>query len=260
MKRKVIWFCLGMICTSLIATPQPADEIEAMDLVDKVADRIASFPDLKHWKASVLSKSYRMDKNWQPQKETDVAKIVTIEDKIRTEKILRATETEKGVQKDVTEEYEKKARKEEEKIRKQLAEGKDIDKGGRDRRRELSRDELFPFAPEQQVKYDHRLLEGSVIGNRPVFVLETKARIRTDDYYEGKYFIDQDTFDVIRAEIGLADNPGPVKTLEMTFNFQILPEGYLFVKSTKIRIHIGLIIKNIRMEAEETYHDIEILE
>jgi hypothetical protein len=46
----------------------------------------------------------------------------------------------------------------------------------------------------------------------------------------------------------------------MQFDFGRIPEGNLVVMTTKVRIHVGLIIKNIRMEAEEVYSDHKVFD
>jgi len=82
----------------------PAED-ETNALLDKIAEQINSYPELKNWKASVVSVLTEVDKSWKPKKVTRVLKTVRVTDKERSEEILRAEETEKGVTKDVTKKY-----------------------------------------------------------------------------------------------------------------------------------------------------------
>ena len=93
----------------------------------------------------------------------------------------------------------------------------------------------------------------------PVFVLETKAKMRTDEYYDGKYYIDKMDYTILKVELKPAKNPSVLKLFEMEAYFKVIPGGYFVLEKTKIRIHVGLVIKNIRMDAEEVYSDYKIL-
>jgi hypothetical protein len=88
-----------------------------------------------------------------------------------------------------------------------------------------------------------------------VYILENRSKLKSSDNYEGKYYIHPETFDILRADIRPAKNPGPLKLLEMRIDFGRIPEGYLVIRAASVRIHVGLIIKNIRMESEEIYSD-----
>ena len=85
------------------------------------------------------------------------------------------------------------------------------------------------------------------------------AKIRSDKFFEGTYYIDPDTYDVVRAFLQPAKNPGPLKRLEMEFFFQIQPDGYMIPRETRVRIHVGLVVKNIRMEIQEIYKSFKAL-
>lgn len=259
MKRKrfnLLFFIMFIVVLFL----QPSDDIEIMDLVDKVAQRLDLLPKLNQWQASVISTSYQMDKNWQPKKQTVIEKVVTVKGDMRTEEISKATETEKGKSRNVTEKYKEKARKEAEKARNQVAEGKQPVQGDSGGSYELTQKEIFPFDADQRVNYDFRRLDDTSLDGEPVYAIEVRAKIAKKDYFEGTYYIRQGTFDVLRVELRPAEYAGPLKLLEMVFDFQVLPEGYYFQKEAKFRIHVGLVVKNIRMEVQERYFDIHILQ
>lgn len=57
------------------------------------------------------------------------------------------------------------------------------------------------------------------------------------------------------AELTIAKKPAPLKRMEMEIDFEVLPEGHQVMKKAVMRMHVGLIVKNYRIEAVETYTD-----
>jgi len=243
----------GNVSSTLLAPP----ELSPLEVVEKLHKRIRSYPEMANWEASVLTTLSDMDKNWEPKKKTIVEKLVTVKDNVRIEKILSATEYDADKTKDLTAKY----RTEAEKLNKKSESSQGEDggrKGGRYRSLDLNRDEIFPFGENKIADYEFELREGTLATGQRVHVLETRSRHKSSDIYEGKYFIHQETYDIVRAELQPAKNPGPLKLLEMHIDFDRLPEGFLVIKAAKVRIHVGLIIKNIRMESEETYSNFHV--
>lgn len=241
---------------SFVGYSHQEQENNVNEIVEQTAVRLANYPRLKNWQVSVLSTAFRMDKNWQPQKETVVRKTVTVRGEDRTEDIINAVEIEKGKTKDVTEKFRKEALKEKKKREKRRAEGKSEEEGSR---RELSMDDMFPFGVTERKNYIFKLLEDTEIEGIPVFVLETRAKMRTDKYYDGKYYIDQNDFKILKVELQPAKNPSVLKLFEMEAYFQVISGGYFVLEKTRVRIHVGLVIKNIRLDAEEVYSDYSVL-
>jgi len=238
--------------------PAPPD-LSPLAAVEKLHKRIRSYPEMANWQAAVLTTLRDMDKDWKPKKKTVVEKFVIVKDKVRIEKILSATEYEGDRTKDLTAKYQAEAEKFNKKS--ESSQGEDGGrKGGRYRGLDLSRDEMFPFGEDRRADYEYELREGTLAAGQRVHILETLSLQKSSDIYEGKYFIHPETYDILRAELRPAKNPGPLKLLEMHIDFDRLPEGYLVIKSTRIRIHVGLIVKNIRMESEERYSDFQVLD
>jgi hypothetical protein len=119
---------------------------------------------------------------------------------------------------------------------------------------------MFPFSEEKRKDFDFELNDGTLIDGRKVYVLETRSKQKSSEFYEGTYFIHPDTFDVLRARIRPAELPGPLKLLEIDIGFERLPGGHLAVRTAKARVHVGLVIKNIRMETEEVYSEYVVLD
>ncbi len=256
-----------MICSLLGAALWVPAAFKAFDtddvasIIDKTAQRLESFPEMSHWRASVLSKQIEMDKNWEPKKVTVVQKSVLMKNKILQEKIQNAVEIKGDKRKDVTQKYINESYKEMQKRARERKKAKD--KNGEDDRRrhmDFSFDELFPFSAKNRGNYEFTLLEENSLEGTSVYVIDARAKQRTKDFFEGLFYIDRETWDILRAELRLAKNPGPLKVMNMNLDLKVLPEGYLTVRKASVRIHVGLVVKNIRREVVDEYSDYEILE
>jgi len=133
------------------------------------------------------------------------------------------------------------------------------DDENRRRHMELSLDEMFPFSEKNKENYDFTLREETTLDGISVYVLDAKAKQRTKDFFDGIFYIDKETWNILRAELQLAKNPGPLKVMEMGMDFYVLPEGHFALKKMAVRIHVGLVVKNIRQEVIEEYSEYQIL-
>jgi hypothetical protein len=133
-------------------------------------------------------------------------------------------------------------------------------KGGRRRGMDLSQEDIFPFGENRRKDFEFELREGLLDDDLDAYILESRCKLKSSDHYEGKYYIHRETLDILRAELRPAKNPGPLRLLEMQIDFGRIPEGNLVVMTTKVRIHVGLIVKNIRMKSEEVYSDYKVFD
>ena len=259
LKMTAGWLCL-VLSVSGSSVNITAQEITDEEILDRVADRVAAYPELKNMEARASSTVLNMDKNWKPTKTTRVEKVVRVSDGLRSEEILSAQETTKGRTKDVTAKFAEDARKQEEKARKRRAKSgvaEDEEGGGR---RDFTMEQMFPFDRERRGEYAFTRKGGSYVGRRPVFVVETRARVPSDERVDGLYYVDKQTFDILQVEVRFSKNPKMVKRFEMEARFAVLPEGHLVMEKSLVRIHVGLVVKSIRVEAAEEYRDYRILD
>ena len=196
-----------------------------------------------------------MDLTWKPKKTTLVTKKISIDGKNRTEDIQQVLETKKGKTRDITQEYIKEVLKEEEKARKRAEKGKG---GGRQGRQELTRSQIFPFDKEQRKNLQFSFKEESTYKGIPVIIVESRSSIKDEGVYTGIYTITRDSLDVLRVDLVPTKKPAVLKTVEMVFEFQVLPEGPLAIKRTWFKMHLNVVIKVIRLEAEDEYSDIKV--
>jgi hypothetical protein len=241
------------------AAPHSAQIPEAYDaatIVAKIGDRLASYPKLESWQALAHSTKSRMSSDWVPKSTTTSEKIVTLDGGGWNEEILSATETESGRTRDVTTKLQVEAREHAEKQRRSTGEGHNNESRSRSRRSpDRLREEAFPFSPEKRSGYDFSVLGPADLDGTPVILLRSRCRVRSGDNLEGLYYVRPDTYDVLRAELTMPKRPFPLRRMEMEVDFLVLPEGHQVMKKAVIRVHIGLIVKNIRVEDIETFSD-----
>jgi hypothetical protein len=256
----VLLLSAGLMFSASSFSASSTDGVQ--EIVEKTAERVLSYPEIPDHKVSAISTMHEMDKNWKSKKKTVVRKIVLMKNKIRSESIKSAVEIKKGKTKDVTQKYVNEAYEAREKAARERKNAKyKRDKDDERRHRmEITLEEMLPFSEENRENYEFTLLDETTLEGIPVYVVEARAKQRTKDFFEGEFYIDKETFDIYRAELQLAKNPGPLKVMEMAVDFQVLPEGYLVVEKMSFRIHVGLVVKNIRREGSEEYSDYQILE
>lgn len=229
---------------------------EALALVEAISRRIASYPELGSWQARALSTTSRMTAEWKPKSTVRSEKIVSVERGLWSEEILNATETEDGRTRDVTAKLRAEARERAEKQRRSTENERNDEQRRRGRRSlDIARDDVLPFGPDKRDGYAFALEGTTELDGTPVIVLRSRSHVRSEEKFEGLYFVDPATHDVVRAELTIAKKPGPLKRMEMEVDFAVLPGGHQVMKKAVMRIHVGLIVKNIRIEAVETYSD-----
>ena len=231
-----------------------AQEENLVPMLEKIAKRMNSYPENSNWKYEIVTKVTEMDKQWQPKKTTITTGIVKDVDNVLSGEILKAVEIEDGITKDVTQKIAKQTEKQIEEANKERSEQK-----GR-KRTENEYDAFFPFNENKRAKFAFHILDDNVINQRPVFIIEAVAKEKDEQLFEGRYYIDQKTYDVLKARIKPSKNPKFVKELDMDIDFEVLPEGNFIRRRSRTRVDGGLLIKHVRMIVEEEYSDFEILD
>jgi len=261
MRRPALVLLLGM---SLSLSGGPADVFRwSSDLesfIDQVGRRIQEAPALTDWSARIRSDSRRMDGKWKPKTITVVEKTVTVRKGVMTEEIHRATEEKKGRVRDITKKMAAEAAIARAKARRK-SEKEGSKEGGRDHSRQftLSMRDAIPFLPENRDQYEFRFAPDEEWNKKPVRVVEVRAVSPSDRRMEGAFRIDPESFDILQAELRPSKKRSVLKRFEMTVLFTRLPTGQLVLGETRVKIHVGLVIKNIRVEAHEVYSDYRIL-
>jgi hypothetical protein len=234
--------------------PVSAQEEDLGPLLGKISKRMNSYPENDNWKARIVTKNAEMDEEWQPKKTIITTVIIKSVDNMLSSEVLEAMETEDGAINDITEKIAKQTEEQIERTNKQTSE--QMEQKGT----ENSPDPRIPFDEGKRPKYTYHRLDDAVINERPVFLIEAVAKEKDQGLFEGKYYIDQETYDVLKAQVKPSKNPKFVKELDMDIDFEVLPEGNYIEKKSKTRVNGGPFFKRVRMIFEVEYFDIEILD
>lgn len=251
-KNRVLAVLVGCFFISVIAST-PAQEGDLVPLLDKISKRIDSYPENDNWEYKIVTKQTEMDKQWQPIKTTIATAVIKDAEGVLSGSVIKAVEIENGDTKDIIEQTAEQTEKQIEEANKQRREQ------GAQKEPENTLNTLFPFEESKRAKFKFTRLNDSTIDERPVFIIEAEAIEKDEQLYEGKFYIDQETFDVLKARIKPSENPSFVKELDMDLDFEVLPEGNYIRKRSKTRVNGGPFFKRIRAILEEEYSDINIL-
>ena len=242
------YFCLNGL------TPALAHEEDLVPLLEKIEKRRSSYPENDNWKARIVNKNMEMDKQWQTTKTTITTMIVKSVDNILSSEILEAVEIEDGATRNVIQEVAEQTKEQIERSNKERAEQK------KQEETEDSSDVLFPFNEKKRAKFAFCRLDDAFINERPVFIIEAAAKEKEEDLFEGTYYIDQETYDVLKIQVKPSKNPMLVKELDIDIDYEVLPEGNRIERKTRTRVNGGPFFKRVRMIIETEYFDIEILD
>ena len=235
-------------------THASAQEEDLVTLLDKTAKRMSSYPENDNSKVRIVTKSMEMDKEWQTTKTTIITMIVKSVDNVPSIEILKAEEIENGNTKDITQKIAEQTQEQIERSNEQRAEQESQEET------EDSSNQLFPFDENKRTKFVFHRLDDAFINERPVFLIEAVAKEKEEGLYEGKYYIDQETYDVLKIQVKPSKNPMLVKELDMDIDYEVLPEGNRYERKNRTRVYGGPFFKRIRMIIETEYFDFEILD
>jgi len=260
LKWRLIGFYAGLMSLALSAAgAQTPGAQDLASFLDKAAQKIKSYPGKASWTASAVSKITKMDRKWTPESVTVVTKTVKLSSGDREEVILKAEETKKGKTKDITKKYAEEAKETRDKERKRRAEEGD-GKGGDGRRGgSIPLDSFLPFSEQKRGQFNFQLIENAALDGRPAVLLEVTAKVKDEKNWEGKFYFDPMTIDLLRIEVRPSENPSMVKELEFRMTFEVLEGRFLAVKSSWVKINGGFFLKHIRQVIEEEYTGFEIL-
>lgn len=247
----MVVFVVTCVMTSISALSAQDEDLDS--LLDRLSERIDSYPEMENWREIVLTRQIFTDKKWNP---TDtgltIKSMVTVIDGESELETLEITGTENGMSKDLSQEFNKDqdAEPESDKFKKEIGQEQlkmeDVEGG--------------TFKKENMAKYDFKKLDDSVIDGRPVYVIETKAKKKDKSRLEGKYYIDQETFDILKFHGKPSKDPSVfVNIIEVEFEFEMLPEGYFVQKRSMTRSSMGILGMRLRMIMEVEHSDYEIL-
>ncbi len=249
-----------------VLPPQASSREDIMPLVEAISKRMLEiYLRTDNWKAKVTTIKKNMDNHWQPKEIVTVRKIVESINDQTEERILSVAETKNGLTRDITEKYirdvEKKKREEKKKEMEQRLQRKKQKKQEKGQDTRINGDDILPFSEKKRRKYQFSRLDDSIINGQPVFVIEARSIVDDKTLYDGKYFINQDTLDIVKVIAWPSKNPRFVKEAVMEIDLLFHPDGFYALKKTKLSVNGGILfIKRVRRVTEEEYSDYEFFE
>ncbi len=241
---------IAMLSNLILFTQLQSQELDS--LFNQINKKINTYHLGSNYSCNVISKEFEMDKHWQVKKIKVIEKVVTQKDSVRNEEIVRATEYEKDKEKDITEDI----RKEQAEQLKELEEEQaDPDENERNSAMSLSLESIFPFADSTRHQYLFTWMADTVIDGKSYIQIESVAKGKSNEWIEGIYRIQADTYMITHMDLHFSKNPRFVKELRLKFWFNEFDGNRWLPVKIWTHIHVGLLIKNIRREFEETYSD-----
>ena len=234
-------------------TPASSRDEDLSPLLDKITKQLNSHSD-SNWTYKATNKIYEMDKQWKPEKTTITTAVIKEIDGELSGEMLKAEEIENDIAKDVTPKYAEQAKKQIEDANRQRMEGKDQETS------DDSSDAFLPFSESKRSKFVFNRLDDTAIDGRAVLIIEAKAKEKNEQLFEGKFYIDQFTYEVLKAQIKPSKNPRFVKEMDIDIDFEVLPEGRFYRRRSLTRINGGILFKHFRVIVEQEYSDVKVLD
>ena len=225
---------------------------ELDSLFTKINNKIKTYNQENYYSCNVITKEFSMNKQWQTEKIKVTEKIITQKDSVRNEEIIKVTEYQKDKEKDITDEV----RKEQTKRLKELEEERsDRTENEESNTLSLSLESFFPFGDSLRDQYHFTLMADTVIDGQSYFRIQAISKEKSRDRIEGTYWIRTDTYTITYMDLHFSQNPRFVKDLRMKLWFTEFDNNRWLPVRIWTHVHVGLIIKNIRMEVEEIYSE-----
>ncbi len=239
------------------------------DLIQQIDARTQSYPEYKNYSATAVSKQWEMDSKWRPGKQVVVTKHIVKQGDGADETILSAVEISKGVEKDVTEKIKETARKEKEKqARKKPGKSDSREQAGGGEKKEddkgsggsftMSNDQLYPFSEKKAGLYTFTQLADTAVDGKTLLRIRAEAKTDNPETYEGLFFIDPKTCDVLFMDEWPSKNPKFVKRMRMKMEFMVMPGNFYVFKRFWMSVEASFLVKKIRMEFEESHSDVQV--
>ena len=248
----------GWVFGVVLAARLVAQDQAGGALLDGIDARTEQYADYDSFSASVVFTMQEMNKRWKPEKIVTVQKRIQQDGEERREVILYATEASRGSEKDVTEEYRDEERKRQERAAKRRK--RKEEDGGDGSGFSLSLEDVFPFSAENRDLFTFRQLADTLASGCGVFRIHVEAREPSDKLFNGEYWIDRETLDVVMIDVVPSKNPRFVKALRMKMWFDVRPGDYFVMTKYWMHVDAGFLFKKVRMEVEEVYTDYRISE
>jgi outer membrane lipoprotein-sorting protein len=114
------------------------------------------------------------------------------------------------------------------------------------------------FGPQGRVNYTYELMPPDTIRGVPAHVLRIKPNKKQRDLVDGKLWLHQGNFEVLRLHFRPAKNPPFVKNAAVIFEFDEVQPGLWLPSEIKIDAHAGFLFIQKNRQVHETWRDYQI--
>ncbi len=255
--RTVLFLSCFFLTAALYAEDMPLDS-----LIQHVESRLNSYTDYDTFSVSVVSVTRQMDRKWEPTEEYYIEKKMTVHGKDGEEEIIKAVKNKKGEETDITEQVREEQKKAKEKAAKRNKKKEEKNNPTEDEEKgQISLDlkDILPFDKDKRNLFEFYFLPDTVILSSTTYGIGVKVKEMSEQRYEGRYYFDKETYDLLFVDVVPSKNPKFVKEFNIKMWFDLLDSRYLIMTRDSMRIFAGFLIKKIRMEIDETYSDYQIV-
>lgn len=240
------------VLSAMILFPVFLHAQELDSLIQQINRRMSAFKKDRNFECLVTSKEFKVNGDWEPEKTTIVEKKMTVDSTGAAFDILHAVEIEKGKEKDITLDLQKKM---EEEKRKQEEKEDEDNKDEEKRSVSLGSKELNPFSEENRSQYNYCLLPDTVADSTAYYRIQTIAKVPDDKRFQGVFWINKKNSVIERIKLKPSKNPKFVKDFDLAFRFEGLDSNHWVIRQSHVRVYVSLLIKKIRIVSEETYEN-----
>lgn len=118
----------------------------------------------------------------------------------------------------------------------------------------------MPFGADKRGLYEFRRGADRNLNGLRAATIEARSKVPDDESWEGTYQVDAESFDILRVEAWPSKNPALVKELRMLADIEVIRGRYPFLKKSRFKVDGGILIKRVRLTAEEEFSNVEILD
>lgn len=255
MKIRIVLFSgIIIMFSTLSAKDTPLDS-----LINLIEVRFETYTDYDTFSASVVSVTNIMDGNWEPKEEYEIDKRILIRGEDTEEEIIKAIKRKKGKETDITEKVQEDQKKRKEKAEKRRMKDEGEDQDEQEQGFSVDLEDLLPFQAEKRDLYAFVLLPDTTVSDRPAYAIEATLKEDAENVFEGKYYYDKKTIDLLLVDVTPSVNPKFVKELRMKMWFDVLDNQYLILTQNWMKMYAGFLFKKVRMVIDETYTDYQIV-
>ena len=112
--------------------------------------------------------------------------------------------------------------------------------------------------PEERPNYTYELMPPDTIRGIPSYVLRIKPKKKSKDLIDGKVWLHQENFEVVKLDFQPAKNPKYVKEIHMIIDFNEVQPGFWLLTELKIDARAGFLFFKKHFHHHETWHDYQI--